>query len=111
MKRKMLTTLIAGTGLLAAATTAAAAEGVTGYLVDNGLLDRAVQPDTVRLATQAQPTDPARAYLVSTGLADALIVERSREQRETVALEPEKRYLLRIDSTNYVEVTEQLPRG
>lgn len=111
MKRKTLAMLIAGTGLLAAATTAGAAEGVNGYLIDAGLLDPAVTPVEVGLANPAQPDDPARAYLVSAGLVEAPTAEGSPTQGEAVALEPEKRYLLEIDSTNYVEIVERLTRG
>ncbi|MBA1146824.1 hypothetical protein H0Z60_07095 [Ectothiorhodospiraceae bacterium WFHF3C12] len=111
MKLKRIATVLAGGVLIGATANAGAADDVTAYLVDNGLLSKPVQPDTVRVAPEARPQNPAQAYLVASGLMEPTRARRDRDTATAIALEPAKRYLLEIDSTNYVEITEQLPRG
>lgn len=111
MQLKTIATVLAGSVLLGATANAAAADGVTTYLVESGLISRPVQPDTVQVAPEARPGNPVEAYLAASGLVEPTRVERSGETDTEIALEPAKRYLLEIDSTNYVEVMERLPRG
>lgn len=110
MKRTTIASAIAFTALLGTAGTAAA-DGVTAYLIDSGLLSPPVQPDNVQVVPQGMPADPAQAYLVASGLIEAPAVPQAERDLAVSPLPPEKRYLLEIDTTNYVEVIEQLPRS
>lgn len=111
MQLKQIATVLAGSVLLGSTANAAAADGVTAYLVESGLLSSPVRADTVQVAPEARPRTPVEAYLAASGLVEPTRVEQAGETDTEIALEPSKRYLLEIDSTNYVEVTEQLPRG